>query len=176
MGLETGSYISDLVATNPVAGDPKSEGDDHIRLIKALLKATFPNLSGAVNAGHADLAAMGSGLASVVAGTNLLVDSAIGFLRKDTSGIVTGCVELDATGSGATTLATLPAGYRPTQTCYALGFWYDASAGAGLQYNAIWHRITTAGACDQAINLRDGASVAPGNTDVIQLIFSFPTR
>ena len=33
MALETGTYISDLVATNPVASDAKSQGDDHIRLI-----------------------------------------------------------------------------------------------------------------------------------------------
>ena len=48
MGLETATYINDLVSTNPVGGtDPKSQGDDHIRLIKAAIKATFPNLSGA---------------------------------------------------------------------------------------------------------------------------------
>lgn len=38
MGLETGTTIADLVATNPTAADPRSEGDDHIRLIKAVLK------------------------------------------------------------------------------------------------------------------------------------------
>jgi hypothetical protein len=29
MGLETGTYISDLVATNPTATDGMKEGDDH---------------------------------------------------------------------------------------------------------------------------------------------------
>ena len=48
MGLETGSYISDLVATNPTSADPKSQGDDHIRLLKSVLKTTFPALTGAV--------------------------------------------------------------------------------------------------------------------------------
>lgn len=42
MALETGTYISDLVTTNPAAGDAKSQGDDHIRLIKSTLQATFP--------------------------------------------------------------------------------------------------------------------------------------
>ena len=55
MSLETGTYISDLVATNPLAGDPRSEGDDHIRLIKAVLLATFPNLTGAVTPTHTEL-------------------------------------------------------------------------------------------------------------------------
>jgi len=49
MALETGTYISDLTATNPTATDPKSEGDDHLRLIKSTIKATFPNTSFPVN-------------------------------------------------------------------------------------------------------------------------------
>jgi len=49
MALESATYISDLVSTNPVGpSDPKSQGDDHLRMIKAVLKATFPNLNGAV--------------------------------------------------------------------------------------------------------------------------------
>ena len=51
MALEdlTGTkYIDDLVSTNPAAGDNVSEGDDHIRGIKNVLKTTFPNIDGAV--------------------------------------------------------------------------------------------------------------------------------
>lgn len=47
MPLETATYISDLVATNPAASDPMSNADDHMRLIKAVLKNTFPGLTGA---------------------------------------------------------------------------------------------------------------------------------
>lgn len=43
MGLESATYVNDLVTTNPAAGDQRSQGDDHLRLIKAALKATFPN-------------------------------------------------------------------------------------------------------------------------------------
>jgi len=49
MGLETGTYISDLVATNPLGSDLKSTADDHLRLIKSTIKTTFPNVNGAVN-------------------------------------------------------------------------------------------------------------------------------
>lgn len=55
MGLETGTYISDLVATNPTASDPKAQGDDHIRLLKSTVKVTFPNVSGAVTPTHVEL-------------------------------------------------------------------------------------------------------------------------
>ena len=53
MALEdlTGTkYIDDLVSTNPAAGDNVSEGDDHIRGIKNVLKTTFPSIDGAITA------------------------------------------------------------------------------------------------------------------------------
>jgi len=55
MGLETGTYIDSLNSSNPTAGDAVSEGDDHLRLIKSTVKATFPNLSGAVTSTQAEL-------------------------------------------------------------------------------------------------------------------------
>lgn len=55
MSVETATYISDLNATYPASGDPKSEGDDHLRLIKSTVKATFPNVSGAVTPTHTEL-------------------------------------------------------------------------------------------------------------------------
>lgn len=48
MALETGTYVADLNTANPTSTDPKSQGDDHIRLIKAVLKNTFAGFSGLV--------------------------------------------------------------------------------------------------------------------------------
>lgn len=45
MGLESATYITALDASNPLGTDLKSQGDDHLRLIKSVLKATFPNAS-----------------------------------------------------------------------------------------------------------------------------------
>ena len=45
MGLESATFITDLVDTNPVASDQRSQGDDHLRLLKTILRATFPNAS-----------------------------------------------------------------------------------------------------------------------------------
>ena len=45
MALESATYIDELVTTNPVAGDNVSQGDDHLRLIKSVLKAQFPGLT-----------------------------------------------------------------------------------------------------------------------------------
>ena len=46
MAIESSNFISELVPTRPLAGDPISEGDDHIRLIKATLQKTFPDADG----------------------------------------------------------------------------------------------------------------------------------
>lgn len=43
MSLEVATFISQLVATNPTAGDKKNQGDDHFRLIKTVLQNSFPN-------------------------------------------------------------------------------------------------------------------------------------
>jgi len=55
MSVETASYIDDLVATNPAVTDFLYEGDDHLRLIKAVLLASFPNIGGAVTLTHTEL-------------------------------------------------------------------------------------------------------------------------
>lgn len=47
MALESGSFIDDLTITNPPGTDSKSQGDDHLRLIKKVVKATFPGMAGA---------------------------------------------------------------------------------------------------------------------------------
>ena len=42
MGLETFSFISNLVPSNPESADNTSQGDDHIRGVKQTLQNTFP--------------------------------------------------------------------------------------------------------------------------------------
>jgi len=57
MAKETATYISQLVATNPVASDSVSVGDDHLRMLKTVLKTQFSGLSGttAVTATEAEM-------------------------------------------------------------------------------------------------------------------------
>lgn len=43
MPLETSAFLSGLTASWPIASDPKSQGDDHLRLIKNVLQSTFPS-------------------------------------------------------------------------------------------------------------------------------------
>jgi hypothetical protein len=46
MSLETGTTIAQLQSANPTSGDPRNQGDDHLRLIKSVLKAQFPGVAG----------------------------------------------------------------------------------------------------------------------------------
>lgn len=69
MGLETGTFIEDLVATNPLNTDGKSQGDDHMRLIKSVLQNQFPNLGAeALTPTAAELNAIVDNNAAVPAG------------------------------------------------------------------------------------------------------------
>lgn len=55
MALESATYINTLNSANPVTGDALSQGDDHLRLIKATILATFPAITGALAASHTTL-------------------------------------------------------------------------------------------------------------------------
>ncbi|MBB3910151.1 phage tail protein [Sphingomonas desiccabilis] len=46
MSLETAQYLHQLNPANPSGADRLKEGDDHIRMLKAVLKATFPGITG----------------------------------------------------------------------------------------------------------------------------------
>lgn len=67
MGLEAATYIDGLVITNPVgATDPRSQGDDHLRLLKTTLKNTFPALTGAVTATQAEINQLHNGVLQTI--------------------------------------------------------------------------------------------------------------
>jgi len=63
MALESGTYLDDLVNTNPTASDNVSQGDDHLRLIKRVLKNSFPSVDAAVNAIHTGTSAPSTSIA-----------------------------------------------------------------------------------------------------------------
>lgn len=55
MAVESATTINQLDQTKPGINDLKSEGDDHIRLLKSTIKNTLPNLTGPVTATQAEL-------------------------------------------------------------------------------------------------------------------------
>jgi len=55
MTVESATYVADLNSSLPTASDKRHEGDDHLRLLKSTILASFPNIDGAVSADAADL-------------------------------------------------------------------------------------------------------------------------
>jgi hypothetical protein len=107
MGLESATYIDGLVTTNPVgATDPKSQGDDHIRLLKSTVKATFPNLTGAVTATQLELNFIDG--VTGVEGTGKIVLANAGVLPA-LSGINLTALNASNLGSGTVPDARFPA-------------------------------------------------------------------
>ena len=58
MALETGTYVNSLNASNPASTDGLAQADDHIRLLKSTIKATLPNVTGAITSTHTELNAL----------------------------------------------------------------------------------------------------------------------
>jgi hypothetical protein len=73
MGLEVATYVSDLVSTNPLSSDLASTSDDHHRLIKSVLQATFPGAGDAL-----------IGVVSSVAGTDTITATMTGLTAYTT--------------------------------------------------------------------------------------------
>jgi hypothetical protein len=111
MALETGSYINDLVVTNPVAADPKSQGDDHIRLIKSALKETLNGFTGAILVTATDT---GSASAHVLTPSTALVGyTPMLCLLYNPAVTNTGAVTVNVSGLGVKSIKT-PGGADPT--------------------------------------------------------------
>jgi hypothetical protein len=62
MALESGTYLNSLVSSNPPASDNVAQGDDHLRLIKSVLKNSFPSVDAVVNAIHTGASAPATSL------------------------------------------------------------------------------------------------------------------
>ena len=76
MPLETGTFINDLVTSNPDGGDARQTADDHLRLIKRTLKQTFPQVAGEVSVSHGELNFLRSACANIQTQLNNLRNSA----------------------------------------------------------------------------------------------------
>jgi hypothetical protein len=75
MGLESGTYVNDLVTTNPTATDGVTQGDDHLRLIKSTLKTTFPDASKVIYFDKAAQITADDAVTAAEGGTTFVVDT-----------------------------------------------------------------------------------------------------
>ncbi len=71
MGLESATFINDLVDSNPTGLDEINKGDDHLRLIKSVLQNSFTDIGGPVTANDTELSLL-SGLTAEASELNIL--------------------------------------------------------------------------------------------------------
>ena len=111
MGLETGTFINDLVVTNPLGTDDRSTADDHLRLIKDLIRNTIVNGTAAINPTPAEFNTL-VGILATTAELNKLngVTATTAELNRLTS--IAGAGALDAFPTG--TLMTFQQTAAPT--------------------------------------------------------------
>lgn len=114
MALESSTYINGLVITNPTSSDNVGDGDNHIRLLKSTIKATFPSVTGAVTSSHtainsAVLAANGATSANTAsklvardASGNFSAGTISAALTGNVAGNVTGNVTGNVAGNAST--------------------------------------------------------------------------
>ena len=97
MGLESATFISQLDNANPLGGDPINQGDDHIRLVKAVLQSQFPNLTAAaINATIVEFNVL-AGLLASTAELNIMNGALLSTAELNTlNGILSSTAELNS--------------------------------------------------------------------------------
>jgi microcystin-dependent protein len=105
MPLETGTYISDLVTTNPAHTDGLNNADGHLRLLKSAIKATFPNINAAVTASDEDLNNLS---AQLTGGVSILADTGVHFKTNANDGVTNPALrKVDIVGANAGNTASV---------------------------------------------------------------------
>lgn len=172
-GLETGTYINSLVATNPVgATDPKSQGDDHLRLIKSTILNTFPNITGAVTSTHTQLNYLNG--ATGTTGTGAIVFAA----SQNLSGTMThsGTINAASLGTSPLNASNLSSGTIPDARFPAT---LPALNGSGLT-SLTAANITAAGTLPAlngaALTALNGTNVASGTVADARLSSNIPLK
>ena len=135
MGLEAATLIHQLDPANPVGGsDPKSQGDDHIRLLKTTIQNTFANVDGAMTSSHTELNKL-TGVTATTAELNKLAGTAAGLTAAELS-ILDG---LTATTAELNKLAGVAAGL----TAAELSFVDGVTSNIQTQLNALGNSTGT---------------------------------
>jgi len=103
MGVETATFISQLSATNPLASDAISQGDDQIRLVKSVLQSQFTTLGAAAvttTAGEINV------LDAVTAGTAAASKAVVLDSNAAVNAVKTAALHIGASGSETAVTAT----------------------------------------------------------------------
>lgn len=121
MSLESGTYVDDLVVTNPTSGDLRQQGDDHLRLIKTVLKNTFPNADkafmlpiGVAKTGNYTLLAEDDNALVTVDATSGAFNLTLPTLVVADAGWSVTVVKIDSSANAVTLVGTVNGAVNPT--------------------------------------------------------------
>ena len=163
MTVETASYISQLDTTLPTAADLISEGDDHIRLTKTVLKTQFPNFgTNAVTASAAEL--------NYSVGVTSPIQPQLNTKANSASPTFTGTVVLPAnTSIGSITAAEIA---RLAGIAFPIQGQIDARGAIAGQAWAGAHDFTSAAISVPTATAGDSSSKAASTAFVVGTAFS----
>ena len=174
MGVETATFISQLSATNPLATDPISEGDDQIRLVKDVLQKQFTSLGAAAVTTTAGEVNILDGVTATYAELNYLDITTLGqseqskVLTADANGDVTiedGAFDFDVASHDGTN-GLLLGGTLVTATATELNL-IDGYTGTTAELNTL--DVTTQGTAEASKAVTsDGSLVTKFADGVVQ--------
>jgi len=172
MTVETATSISMLSATLPLATDPISQGDDHLRLIKSVLQAQFTSLGTAAVTATAAEVNLIDGYTGTTAELNTLdvttqgTSEASKVLTADASGDVTiadGAYDFDVASHDGTNGLKL-GGTLVTATATELNL-IDGYTGTTAELN--YNDVTTAGTVEVSKTVTADASGVVNHADYV---------
>lgn len=159
MALEAGNFIGDLVPSNPGPNDPKSQGDDHLRLIKEVLQNSFSGFMKSILV--TGTAVQGSTVDQIVLTTAgaFGLDSSFSIVTLIAPASNSGAMEININGSGYKNILTLHGDTTPA-----------GAVVAGQALVLLWDGndfyLLTGGAVDTAYS-RTNTPSFPDNSDAI---------
>ena len=162
MALETATYINGLDSANPTGADGRNTADDHLRLIKSTIKATFPNLSGAVTATHTELNYV-DGVTSAIQ-TQL---DAKGDVTLNGTQTLTNKTLTSPTLTGTPTAPTAAGGTNTTQIATTAFVASAVSAVGGMSYPGAGIPVSTGSAWSTSKTAPSGALVGDSDTQTL---------
>lgn len=167
-GLESATYINQLVNSNPTGTDHYSTADDHLRLLKAVLLNSFPQISGAVTATQTELNILDGALVST---TELnLLDGRTGTLWTSTNDGAASTLDADLFDGADSTLYG-----RLDQAETAAGIWAfnGGTTGVSSPFTVDSQQVVVNLNADLLDGLNESAFAQLGTTETVTGIWTY---
>jgi len=162
MALESATYISDLVTTNPTGSDGRNTADDHLRLLKSTIKATFPNISGAVTPTHTELNYVDGVTSAIQTQLDAKGDVTLTGVQTLTNKSLT-----SPTLTGTPTAPTAAGGTNTTQIATTAFVTAAVSGGGGMTYPGSGIAVSTGSAWTTSKSSPSGDIVGTTDTQTL---------